>query len=176
MLPDKLPLTIKPEQLCKTAPVEGYLLAGELFFSELNSFSAELPQSSDARVRIALTFMQDENGLCCVRGELSANLSMTCQRCLKPMVVPVDAQILVSPVISDLQASQLPDYYEPLMVAEGEIRLAEWIAEELHLALPFVPLHDTPCMSHPAEDLNRKEEEGEVIKDSPFKKLKILKC
>ena len=44
------------------------------------------------------------------------------------------------------QAERLPAHYEPLWAPMGEINVAEWIAEEIHLALPLAPCHDPVCV------------------------------
>lgn len=112
--------------------------------SEMTSLEKEL-KSQTREVTVNLTFSMDLEGLCCIQGDLAVDLELICQRCLQPMMYPLRATISVSPVSSDKQAEQLPSRYEPLMVSGGEIEVAQWIAEEIHLALPLAPCHEPPC-------------------------------
>ncbi len=74
---------------------------------------------------------------------------------------------MVSPVKSDKQAEQLPERYEPLLMSDGEINVSEWIAEEIHLALPLAPCHEPPCVSFS----NDEGEEDQAPPQNPFMKL-----
>lgn len=145
MLPNKLPRTIYPINLCRNAPTGGNRLVGEIFISELKALSPEFKSQPHETVSVDLTFSLDKEGYCCITGEITTRLALICQRCLQPMVFELKSEVLVSPIASDEEAKQLPERYEPLLVLEGEVTLAEWIAEELHLALPLVPRHDDPC-------------------------------
>lgn len=144
MSPNKLPKFIQPVRLCRQAPAEGVPLSGEILISELSDICDELKGSSTTPVKVALTFRVDEEGYCYISGQIAADVPLTCQRCLQPMRLPLQSAIMVSPVASYEEAKRLPERYEPLLMTEGEVTLAEWIAEELHLALPLVPRHADP--------------------------------
>ncbi len=148
MLLNKLPATLNPQKLCQSAPVGGSTLSGKIPLGNLPNLEEELKAQKATEVTVSLVFSMDSEGYCCIAGELVVDLVMICQRCMQPMDLPLRANFLVSPVVSDAQAQQLPARYEPLLVTDGEIVVAQWIAEELYLALPFVPRHDTECVSH----------------------------
>ncbi|MBS0287838.1 MAG: DUF177 domain-containing protein [Proteobacteria bacterium] len=152
MLHKELPIHLAPEKLCRHAPPEGTPLVGEIKLSDLTNLSKELKAKPDTVVTVNLLFSMDADGLCAITGELSADLEVICQRCLAPMIYPLRAEISVSPVVSDSQAENLPTRYEPLWVPTGEINVAEWIAEEIHLALPLAPSHEPPCVSFDSEE------------------------
>lgn len=154
MLINELPATLNPQKLCQSAPVGGLHLVGQIQLSKLPNLDDELKAQSDKEVTVSVTFSMDSDGYCCIAGELAVDLVMTCQRCMQPMDHPIRATFLVSPVVSDVQAAQLPAQYEPLLVTNGEIVVTQWIAEELYLALPFVPRHDYECVSHETFDKN----------------------
>jgi uncharacterized protein len=145
MLLNELPERIQPAKLCKSAPPGGTRLAGQIFLSKLNNLSEELKAQKTQLVSVVMNFSVDKAGYCCITGEWEVDLTFICQRCLEPMTEHIRTPILVSPVESDQQAKDLPPEYEPLLVAEGEIHLSEWIAEELYLALPLAPCHRTKC-------------------------------
>jgi uncharacterized protein len=146
MLRNELPAQINPEKLCRLAPPEGTRLSGQMPLKSLGNLSGDLKGQQDAIISVSLEFSIDKEGYCCIKGEMTVDLNFTCQRCMQPMIQTVKSSILVSPVTSDAQAKQLPARYEPLLVTDGEVSLKEWIAEELHLALPLVPRHETPCL------------------------------
>lgn len=148
MLLNKLPTTLNPQKLCQSAPVGGSPLSGKILLKNLPNLDEQLKSQGSTEVTVSLVFSMDSDGYCCIAGELAVDLVMICQRCMQPMDLPLRANFLVSPVVSDVQAQQLPSQYEPLLVTNGEIVVAQWIAEELYLALPFVPRHDTDCVSH----------------------------
>jgi uncharacterized protein len=148
MLLNKLPATLNPQKLCQTAPAEGLRLSGKIPLGNLPNLDAELKSQGATEVTVTVVFSMDSDGYCRVAGELEVDLVLICQRCMLPMDLPLRANFLVSPVVSDVQAQQLPARYEPLLVTNGEIVVTQWIAEELYLALPFVPRHDTDCVSH----------------------------
>lgn len=146
MLHNELPAQIQPEVLCQTAPIEGMRLSGKILLRQLANLSDEFKGQEDTPVSVSLIFSKDKEGYCCIDGEISVELQRQCQRCLQPMAQKIQSAICVSPVVNDKAATQLPPQYEPLLVNKGSISVAEWIAEELHLALPFVPRHDIQCV------------------------------
>jgi uncharacterized protein len=148
MLLNELPATLNPQKLCQSAPIDGTRVAGKISLGKLPNLDEVLRQQASAEMSVSLVFSLDTEGYCCIAGQLAVDLDMICQRCLEPMTLPIRATFLVSPVVSDEQAKQLPERYEPLLITNGEIVVAQWIAEELYLALPFVPRHDTDCVSH----------------------------
>lgn len=148
MLHDELPKQIRPEAICKTAPPEGTRLSGKILLRELPNISEEFADQGETPVCITLIFSRDSEGYCCIEGGISVEVWRKCQRCLEPVQERVETSICVSPVANYNEAGQLPPQYEPLLVHKGSITMAEWIAEELHLALPFVPRHSTECVSY----------------------------
>lgn len=148
MLLNELPGIINPQKLCQSSPVGGLRVVGKILLSKLPNLDEELEKQVAAEVSVSIVFSMDSEGYCCIAGELAVDLLLTCQRCLQPMEQPIRATFLVSPVVSDAQAERLPSRYEPLMTINNEIVVAQWIAEELYLALPFVPRHDYECVSH----------------------------
>ena len=175
MLHKKLPTHIRAEQLCRNAKPEGDTLSGIIYVRELGNFS-EFAEQGDTPITLSLTFSMDDEGFCCIRGEMEVVIKLTCQRCLQPLQQAIKATILVSPVVSYAVAEHLPVHYEPLLMHNGEIMLTEWIAEELHLALPFVPLHETQCVSY-INNKNNDNTSNEEVKQarSPFEGLRSIK-
>lgn len=138
---NELPLKINPKQLCQS----GAHLVGKVDVGLLkNFFEARV----GTLIEVDLVFAVDEEGYRTIKGEIKADLPLICQRCLQSMVQPITGTVSVSPVTSDSEAKRLPACYEPLLVVNQEVIMAQWIAEELHLALPLVPRHDINCVSY----------------------------
>ncbi len=144
---NKLLTAIKPLLLCKQLP-SGTSLKGEVSVKALLNLNAEIRKNALSPITYDLQFYLDGENRPVVKGEISGDFELICQRCMEPFKYTMQSQILVSPVNSDVEAKQLPDQYEPLLMDEGEVNLLEWIAEEIHLALPLVPRHEEVCISH----------------------------
>jgi uncharacterized protein len=89
-----------------------------------------------------LDFRRDEGGRAVVTGEMSARLSLRCQRCLEEMEHQVTETVDLALVTGIDEAQRLPDRYEPLLVEENLIRPRDIIEDELLLNLPQIPKHD----------------------------------
>lgn len=142
-VPDPIPIV----KLCKTAPAAGLVWQGRLPLGKITGLSEEILSKETTEVAVSLRFFVDQAGYCCVEGKLEADLGFICQRCLAPMSYPLEARFLVSPITKESQIDNLPEEYEPLWAPSQEIKLMEWIAEELNLALPLVPRHEDECVS-----------------------------
>ncbi len=76
-----------------------------------------------------------------VTGELHGSAVLTCQRCMRPVSVDVDDTFQV--LIVDAERSDEPGGYEPVVAHPARLDLA-WLAEEqVLLALPLVPMHES---------------------------------
>ena len=114
---------------------------------------------------------------------VTAAVIMQCQRCLNDMTLALKASAHMACVWSDEEAAGLTDSYEPLLVTE-EADLNNIAEEEILLALPACPVHETDCksdeqlaaLSSQQEDLAPAitcKSEGE--KENPFQILEQLK-
>jgi len=107
--------------------------------------------------------------------ELSANLVLKCQRCLGPLDYELN-EIRRFALFKDEDAlPSLEDEEDDVdcMVVTGEMDAFALIEEELLLALPMMPLHDSESC-HASS--GAQEEEGELeLKPSPFAMLSRLR-
>jgi uncharacterized protein len=78
--------------------------------------------------------------------------TLQCQRCMRPMNVPVDTVAKVALVVSEADVARVPTELEPMLAPGGRISIGALITEELLLTLPIVALHGEgePCAA-PAE-------------------------
>jgi uncharacterized protein len=131
----------------------------------------EILSGDTGSIRFELNFDTDENGRVHVSGEYSTELVMQCQRCLKPMQVAIGRNINVTLVADEAEATELSREVEPLLVSGKEISLVSFFEDELLLALPLAPNHDTEDCH--AEDIQNGA--AQENRQRPFAILKDLK-
>lgn len=118
---------------------------GELEFEiPLSAFPRLPPQpaSTEAQIRGTAHFRR-QGGFAVVDLEVRGSVQLTCQRCLGPMRQSVDGDAHIALVASEAEAERVPPELEPVRAPEGRIRLRDLVDEEVLLALPIVPLHES---------------------------------
>lgn len=168
MLTGQLPQYLDPRKYAD----QGRVIEGQLPVGELSRLQ-DLEDSLENLVQVALTFGRDEEGRCCITGQVSAVLSFPCQRCLAPVEYNVSSSVNVAVVWNEEQAKALPDALDPLIVSEKSLLLSQLLEEELILAMPILAVHEVcpeslPVSTEP-EDLEQPE------KENPFAVLASLK-
>lgn len=168
----RLPDFIDPRQFARV----GRILEGELELAEMGRLSSLL-FSDSGKVDIKLMFDIDESGLGVVKGELNAELEMTCQRCMQGTQVEVSVDVMLGIISKESQAEQLPESYEPLLVTSDEMKLADIVEDELILALPVVAIHSPEqCSVQQVTEFERGDEtQPATQKENPFAVLATLK-
>ena len=108
--------------------------------------------------------------------QVNAVLPLLCQRCLSPLLTAVDVDRSFRFVADEATAMALDDEEEEdLLVISREFNLIDLVEDEVILAMPLVPLHDT-CpepLSMSAEDPCFEQEEEK--RPHPFAALAGLK-
>ena len=115
------------------------------------SFQGKLPIASFGRLRASLAeaageadydleFGKDELGVAYLAVRVEADLPLTCQRTLEVYRQPVRIDQRLGLIGDESEEAALPPGYEPLLIADGQVNLADVIEDELILALPVVPL------------------------------------
>lgn len=99
---------------------------------------------------------------------------MTCQRCLEPVEVAVEADFNLGVAASEEAAKQLPRSYDPLIIEGEEIELLSVVEEELILSLPFDAYHDDCSINTSFGEAEAVAEDNE--KPNPFSVLAQLKA
>ena len=115
--------------------------------SGLRSARAEIGGEVHGRVRFGR-----EHEFAAAQLSLSGVATLTCQRCMQPMQLPLETASRVVLVTSAEEAARLSEDLEPVLAEGGRISIGELVTEELLLLLPIVPLHegDGDCPSLPA--------------------------
>ena len=111
-----------------------------------------------------------------VKGRVSAEVELTCQRCVELMEYTLESEFALGLIDNEALVDRLPEEFEALLT-EGRHFLPDVIEDELILAVPFVPAHDNSCSSYM---IDQKEEQKlqqvveEEKKPNPFAALKDL--
>jgi uncharacterized protein len=133
--------------------------------------------AGDGQVKVKVRFAR-EQGFAIADVSLSARLQVTCQRCMAPMPLAVQAHSPVLVVESEREAEDAPVGYETFLAPEGRLSLEALAAEELLLALPIVPLHEADAVCAAAESVARATHAAPVAEETatarPFADLKAL--
>ncbi len=172
LMPSELPETIDPMRLAKT----GQALSGSYDLHQLSRIDALLKGDPGGQVSFWLEFSRDdESHLFCVVGELKANISLVCQRCLQPMQRQVGGIVNMAIVSDEAEVKALPAKFEPYVVTGVPVKLQDFIEDELLLAMPLASLHEEkecPAADKPTENKSGRERNAKV---NPFAELKNLK-
>lgn len=133
----RLPVEVNPYRLIEQRRV----LDGVY---EIASFSriSDLLADNDGTVTVDLSFYRNESGLPAVKGQISGELSLVCQRCLEPVSIAIDNTIDLVLVGSDEDAERLQGGYETYLVEEGRIVLQDFVEDEVLLNIPQLVMHD----------------------------------
>ncbi len=168
MLDGRLPDKIDPVRLAEGRRV----LQGELPVAAMPRLTALLTDDSGT-ARVDITCGVDQEGVRFLRGTVTADVTMECQRCLENFRLPLHAEFALGIVSHESLAERLPEHYEPLVVGENPIFLRDIVEDELILSLPIVPKHpEGQCPAGKGGDEVQKSEER---RENPFAALKSLK-
>ncbi len=124
-----------------------------------------------------LSFYRNQERRAVIRCEISATLSLTCQRCLGLMSVPVEIDSMLALVDGLEEAERLPEELEPLMLTdEGLLQVRELLEDELLLAVPDAPKHrEKDCVLKTDGFTDVPAAENAQAKANPFDILAVLK-
>ncbi|MGH8370331.1 MAG: YceD family protein [Gammaproteobacteria bacterium] len=150
-------------------------LAGRIRIGAMTRLRVAL-SGSDGEARVQLQ-AHAESGQIMVQGEAQAELVLTCQRCLRPMQQHVSAEFRLAWVRDEREAATLQTgSCDPLLSADGRVKLAELVEDELLLALPIVALHEMQeCDAGPQDHALHTEEPELPARENPFAVLEQLK-
>lgn len=164
-----LPRHIDPRKFAQ----QGLDLSGFIAVSELTRL-AEIALDSSDKVEVELEFGVDDERHRVIVGRAHCALQVTCQRCLEPVEVVLDAEINLAIVWDEERAKQLPKALDPLILPEGVADIYSIIEDELLLNLPMVSYHDEDCIEQTSFGDDEVEAKTESTKN-PFQVLEQLK-
>jgi len=164
-----LPKRVDPRKFAeREAKVEG--IASVSAMPRLASLLAD----GTGDVLVSLQFAVDEQRLRTVSGSARGTVTQTCQRCLEPVSIEVEANVNLALALTEEQAKNLPRYYDPLIVEAEEIELLSLVEDELILSLPLVAYHDDCSIQTSFGDADEAARTQET-KPNPFSVLAALK-
>ncbi|MDH3537471.1 MAG: YceD family protein [Gammaproteobacteria bacterium] len=160
-------------QVHKEVTRNGYF-EGDIALSELARLGELLQpgesEQDERKIAVKFEFVRNEYDVPMITGQLQTSLELECQRCLKPLDMPLqlDFQLMIDADDDLLRDSSVDTIYSD----DGFIDIFEVVEDELILATPLVALHeDTSCNEHwQASTL-----EPEAAKENPFAVLQQLK-
>jgi uncharacterized protein len=123
--------------------------------------------SDGGEVAYTVQGMRDERGRPALRVQVSGTLQLRCQRCLEalPLAVRTDELLVLAATLQEIHAEPADASAPDRVVAGKEMPLRDLIEDELILAVPYAPRHDS-CVAAGAGT----EEQG----NSPFAVLRGL--
>lgn len=118
-------------------------------------------------VAYEISGVRDEHGRPGLRLKVSGTLRLRCQRCLEPMAfeVQTDETLVLAATLAEIHDEPADAHGPDRVVAGKEMALRELIEDELILAVPYAPRHES-CTAGGAD--NRDE------RTSPFAGLRGL--
>ncbi len=151
---------------------QGVSLSGSLAIVDMPRLAGALA-NTDGELEAELEFGINREGKRAVTGRAHGHVNLICQRCLEPVVVPLESDISLAVVWDEEAAKNLPTYLDPWIVGEGAADFYEMIEEELLLSLPAVAYHQEPCIDAKLYSSGKPVEVKET--KNPFKVLEQLK-
>lgn len=105
----------------------------------------------------------------------SAELALTCQRCLKPVHEHIDIDRWIRFVDTEAEAAALDvDSDDDVLALPRHLDARELIEDEMLLALPLVPRHEV-CPEPLPLAAEEEDAEPEAERPNPFAALAVLK-
>jgi uncharacterized protein len=174
MLSEPLPSTLD----VRKATARGVGIRGMLKPLDLQRFRSLLA-SDDGVIQAQLSFTRDEENRHIISLAVTAEVMVTCQRCLELLSISLACDDTLAVVWTDEQAALLPRHLDPLVVEEEACSLWDVVEDELILALPAFSYHSTEeCQQTLARfNAGQAPEMEPVVSDkpNPFNVLAQLK-
>ena len=123
--------------------------------------------SDNGEVAYEISGVCDERGRPGLRVKVSGTLALRCQRCLEPMAfaVKTDETLVLAATVAEIHAEPADAQAADRVVAGKEMPLRELVEDELLLAVPYAPRH---------ESCSPAGTEHQAEKVSPFAELRSL--
>jgi len=128
--------------------------------------------TSAGEAKFELNFSK-EGRIAAVLGGIEAELELQCQCCLEPIRLRLSNAVRLGIVRSIAEADLLPESFEPLLLEEETVRLADIVQDELLLAIPLIPQHTQCKRSLTEAGKPGGERENPFAALADFKKLSL---
>jgi len=117
--------------------------SGTVNISELTDIkdilaNVEPSDINNINIELELKLKIDEQAHIYIEGHMKGVLAIRCERCLEAMPYVLDKIFCLSPIEDAAQDSP----YEPVVLREGCLIIADCVTEEILLSLPLAPKHE----------------------------------
>ena len=122
---------------------EGRVLEGELAVSGLERLHDLLAEVSGS-ISFRLQGYKSEHGELMLHLTVGGMIPLACQRCLQAISyqLDVDSLLEIIPEGADMSQDELEDDTRDFLPLAGELDVAEFVEDEILLALPVAPRHE----------------------------------
>lgn len=140
---------------------------------------ADLPRLKEAGARegsvvtVAFGFSRFENRVA-IDGSLAGSVVLTCQRCLRPVSVPLQESFKVVIVRDEAELDQEPGGYEAVLGDPARLDLQSLAEDQALLALPLVARHEPGQCAARVDSHTQSEAVAETDTQRPFGHLRDL--
>jgi uncharacterized protein len=128
----------------------------------------------DGEVVFDLEFDKDALGIPYLQVKANTALPLICQRTLELFALPVKIDTRLGLLTKEEDEASLPADYEPLLLTDGGLNLADVIEDELILAVPVIPVKPGTEFSERTFPANAQETPEEDERPHPFAALEKL--
>ena len=127
----------------------------------------DMLHSNTGELQYEVEGSRDDVGRPAIRVRVAGELQLTCQRCLKALVLPlqVDEMLVLAKSEAEIEAQPVDPDVPDRILAGREMAVGTLVEDEILLAIPFAPRHEH-CSGSGAE--------GGGPKASPFASLRGL--
>jgi uncharacterized protein len=122
-----------------TLAEEGSEVAFAIPVTRMKRLAREL--AAPTGVATGLAQFVRERGFAVARVQAGCDVTLVCQRCMKPMTARLVTDSCVFLPHSEAAAARVPEGEELMLAPDGRLRMSELVEEDLMLALPLAPLH-----------------------------------
>ncbi len=159
---ERLPDEIRPWQLVQTDES----ISGHFCTRQMSRLRECL--NTDSEIAVELVFGVDDAGTARIAGVVQAELELVCQRCLDPVVVPLNCKVGLALTRPGGKAGSPDSRYEALECGDESVSLLRLVEDELLLALPPFPKHGVNECSIPVEYRSSGQAEQPPKRNNPF--------
>lgn len=110
--------------------------------------------SDEGEVAYRVQGTRDEHGRPALQLHVEGTLQLRCQRCLEPLpfAVKADDLLVLAATLSEIHAEPTDAHAPDRIVAGKEMPLRDLVEDELILAVPYAPRHESCAAGTPADE------------------------
>jgi uncharacterized protein len=166
-----LPSRFNPDLMAR----DGTRYAATVPLAQFKRFGPILA-SMEGDVHVSAVFSRRKDHIV-VCGEVSAGLTVQCQRCLDVFVQPIESRYELVFVDSEAAARVLPDDLDPVIIEDGgQIHIVDLLEDELILQVPLVTRHpDGQCVAAQRSFGDIAPQAAEPTEDNRQRPFDVLK-